>query len=146
MADGLRPAANIAFANKTVNIEGDRETCPLEGAGAATDPYRKDPFSLSLETSLLYTSAPCLASAPDSHSYNHSLLKKTSPPFCSNSQKQNKHLMQKTKKQTPFFSSTNLFPKQLCDHTISLKKNPTEITKPHSSFIHRYVRSPFAAW
>jgi len=33
--------------------EGDREACPFEGAGAAADPYRKDPLSLSLETSLL---------------------------------------------------------------------------------------------
>ena len=34
-------------------VERDQETCPFEGAGAATDPFRKDPFSLSLETSLL---------------------------------------------------------------------------------------------
>jgi len=33
--------------------EGDREACPFEGAGAAADPYRKDPLSLSLKTSLL---------------------------------------------------------------------------------------------
>jgi len=33
--------------------EGDREECPFKGAGAAADPYRKDPLSLSPETSLL---------------------------------------------------------------------------------------------
>jgi len=34
-------------------VEGDREACPFKGAGAAADPYRKDPLSLSPETSLL---------------------------------------------------------------------------------------------
>jgi len=50
-------------------VEGDREACPFKGARAAADPYRKDPLSLSPETSLLWTSAHCLALAPESHSY-----------------------------------------------------------------------------
>jgi len=49
--EGLREKVNLAIPDSI--LEGDREACPFEGAGAAADPYRKDPLSLSLETSLL---------------------------------------------------------------------------------------------
>ena len=48
-----RPFRRILLDEVLPPVEGDRETCPFEGAGAATDTYRKDPLSLSLETSLL---------------------------------------------------------------------------------------------
>ena len=48
-----RPFRGILVDEVLLPVEGDRETCQFEGAGAATDPYRKDPLSLSLETSLL---------------------------------------------------------------------------------------------
>jgi len=47
------PVSRILVDEMLLPVEGDQETCPFEGAGAATDPYRKDPLSLSLETSLL---------------------------------------------------------------------------------------------
>ena len=48
-----RPFRGILVDEVLLPVEGDREACPFEGAVAAMDPYRKDPLSLSLETSLL---------------------------------------------------------------------------------------------
>jgi len=45
--------ANYGYHLRFLPDEGDREACPFKGAGAAADPYRKDPLSLSPETSLL---------------------------------------------------------------------------------------------
>jgi len=43
-----RPFRGILVDEVLLPVEGDREACPFEGAGAAMDPYRKDPLSLSL--------------------------------------------------------------------------------------------------
>ena len=51
--DSLLVSQNSLVVEVLLPVEGDREACPFEGAGAAADPYRKDPLSLSLETSLL---------------------------------------------------------------------------------------------
>jgi len=49
----LLVSQNLLVVEVLLPVEGDREACPFEGVGAAADPYRKDPLSLSLETSLL---------------------------------------------------------------------------------------------
>jgi len=51
--DSLLVSQNSLIVEVLLPVEGDREACPFEGVGAAADPYRKDPLSLSLETSLL---------------------------------------------------------------------------------------------
>jgi len=51
--DSLLVSQNLLVVEVLLPVEGDREACPFEGAGAAADPYRKDPLTLSLETSLL---------------------------------------------------------------------------------------------
>jgi len=51
--DSLLVSQNSLVVEVLLPVEGDREVCPFEAAGAAADPYRKDPLNLSLETTLL---------------------------------------------------------------------------------------------